>query len=378
MVNKRDITLDTFRGFIMILMALDHSATFVAKHSIGSEVWGYLLPEHPNLLSFFVRWISHLCAPGFAFLVGVGLVFLLKSRLSKGWSVKDIKKFIIKRGLILFLLQAFVYNGAWFFFFKTSNLENTPFPGSGGMPLLAFSILSALGFSMIFWSFFINAKSLIIIGISIIGIVLTQIIVPGSENVNTLYHPIIRLLFIPGQTGIWLVRTPFVPWLSFSGIGIIWGRLLTENKENAYRKLYFWGMCAISGFLLIRLFNSFGNTHKWDGSFISFIHLTKFPPSIAYALITLGINFLIIVLISKVLGKLKFITVLEAYGKSPLFFYLTHIYLYLIIGFFFPKGIHLIDFIPLWIAGLLILYFPCLKYGEYKESLPAESFWKIF
>ncbi len=378
-MNKdRDSVLDVFRGLIMVLMALDHSATFVAKHSVQSEVWGIPLPIHSDGLSFFIRWISHLCAPGFSFLVGVSLVFLFKSRLDKGWDLKGVRKFIIKRGIIIIILQHLIYNGAWFFFLKTSNIPSTPFPGSGGMPLLAFSILSALGFSMIFWSFFLNAKTYVIAIISILGILVTQIIVPGSENINTLYNPIIRLLFIPGQTGIWLVRCPFIPWLSITGIGILWGRLLLKDKEQAYKIIGYGAITFIIGFVLIRLLNGFGNTHKWSASFISFMHVTKFPPSVAYTLITLGVSFLIIKLLYLFKNRLNLIVFLEIFGRAPLFFYLTHIYLYLTMGFFFPKGLNFVNFVPLWIAGLLILYYPCLKYGEFKQKMPINSFWRVF
>lgn len=378
MKHNRDIVLDSFRGLIIVIMALDHSITFVAKHSVGSEVWGYPLPLHSDFISFFIRWISHLCAPGFSFLVGVGLVFLLKSRLDNGWDFKAIRLFIVKRGIIIFLLQHFIYNGAWFIFLKTSDIPSTPFPGSGGMPLLAFSILSALGFSMIFWSFLLNAKSYIIGGISILGILVTQIIVPGPDNIETLYNPILRLLFIPGQTGIWLVRCPFIPWLSVTGLGIVWGKLLLKDKIFAYKILKFSMIIFILGFIIVRLLNGFGNTHEWSGNFLSFMHVTKFPPSIAYILITIGINFLIIYLFYIIKNKLIYLRFLSVFGKAPLFFYFTHIYLYLLMGFLFPDGIDLINFIPLWIAGLLILYFPCKKYGMFKKSLPAESFCKMF
>lgn len=378
MDQKRDTVLDTFRGLIIILMALDHSATFIAKHSVGNEVWGLPLPIHSDGISFFIRWISHLCAPGFSFLVGVSLVFLFRSRDQKGWSRSKIQKFVMIRGAVIILLQHLIYNGAWFIFLKTSNMETSPFPGNGGMPLLAFSILSALGFSMIFWSFLMNVKTSNVVIISVLGILITQIIVPGSENVDTLYSPVLRLLFIPGQTGIWLVRCPFIPWLSFTGFGIVWGRILIEEREKAWRFLRYGAIAALIGFVVIRMFNGFGNTHSWSESFISFMHVTKFPPSIAYTLVTMGVNFLILSLLYKFKYKLRRVAFLEIFGKAPLFFYFSHIYLYLLIGFFFPDGINLIDFFPLWMAGLLILYFPCWKYGIFKGSLHANSFWKIF
>lgn len=377
MSHTRDSVLDNFRGLIMILMALDHSATFVAKHSVGSEVWGCPLPQYSDYISFIIRWISHLCAPGFSFLVGVSLVFLFKSRMDKGWDRKKIWIFIFKRGVALIFLQHIIYNGAWFVFLKMSTLESTPFPGGGGTPLFAFSVLSALGIAMIFWGVLLNVSISVIVIISFSGIILTQVIISHAGSVETLYNPIVRLLFIPGQTGSWLVRYPFIPWLSIVGFGIIWGRVLLNKKNEAYKKLFYTGFLLVVAFFIIRSLNGFGNTHKWEYGFISFMNVTKFPPSLAYTSITLGLNFLIITLFTKV-DKSVIINLLGVYGRSPLFFYLSHIYLYLVIGLFFPKGLNLLTFFPLWIAGLLILYIPCKKYGCYKKNLSVNSFWKMF
>jgi uncharacterized membrane protein len=60
-------SLDTMRGLIIILMAIDHARAFVAKNHPG-EFWGHALPDYgSDALAFLTRLVTHLCAPGFMF-----------------------------------------------------------------------------------------------------------------------------------------------------------------------------------------------------------------------------------------------------------------------------------------------------------------------
>jgi uncharacterized membrane protein len=70
--------LDSLRGRLMILMALDHARFFIAKvHPL--EYWAAPLPQYPNAVSFVARLSSHLCAPGFSFLMGAGMALFAES-----------------------------------------------------------------------------------------------------------------------------------------------------------------------------------------------------------------------------------------------------------------------------------------------------------
>lgn len=69
--DRRLPALDAQRGLIMVLMALDHASYFIARvHSL--EFWGTALPVYPNAFWFWTRWVTHPCAPGFFFLMGIG------------------------------------------------------------------------------------------------------------------------------------------------------------------------------------------------------------------------------------------------------------------------------------------------------------------
>ena len=68
---------------------------------------------------------------------------------------------------------------------------------------------------------------------------------------------------------------------------------------------------------------------------------------------------------------------MAVFGSSPLFFYITHLYLYALMGWAFPHGMGLVQMLLVWIAGLLILYPLCLWYGRFKQNRPTDSLWRL-
>ena len=94
----RIIALDAHRGLIMVLMAIDHASYFIARvHS--AEFWGVALPVYSSGYWFWTRWITHLCAPGFFFLMGIGMILFADARRKAGWEEGRITGFFIIRGL---------------------------------------------------------------------------------------------------------------------------------------------------------------------------------------------------------------------------------------------------------------------------------------
>ena len=63
--SSRIVSLDIFRGLIMVVMALDHTRDFFTNVSFEPET----LAKTWTAL-FFTRWITHFCAPMF-FLMGI-------------------------------------------------------------------------------------------------------------------------------------------------------------------------------------------------------------------------------------------------------------------------------------------------------------------
>src|SRR3978361_2065151 len=104
---KRIYSIDFTRGFVMIVMALDHVRDLLHVNSITQSPTN-LTTTTPAL--FFTRWITYLCAPIFVFLAGTSAYISLKNRNDFVQS----RNFLLQRGLYLVLLEFVVVNFALF------------------------------------------------------------------------------------------------------------------------------------------------------------------------------------------------------------------------------------------------------------------------
>ena len=91
------------------------------------------------------------------------------------------------------------------------------------------------------------------------------------------------------------------------------------------------GGSAICLFILLRLFNIYGDSFHWSEqkstffTFLSFINTSKYPPSLLYILMTLGPAVLFLAFAEK--ANSGFSKIISVYGRVPMFYYLLHIYL---------------------------------------------------
>jgi hypothetical protein len=71
--------------------------------------------------------------------------------------------------------------------------------------------------------------------------------------------------------------------------------------------------------------------------------------------------------------------VLRVYGRAPLCYYLAHMYLYGLAGaVFFRHAVPMAWTYAVWIAGLVPLYFICVRFSRFKAGKPADSLWRLF
>ena len=106
----RLLSLDALRGLIMVLMALDHANHFVAQLHSPGEYWGGAFPGYSTgrTLAFLTRLVTHLAAPGFFFLMGVGMLLFARARRRHGWGEGQILVHFLIRGALLIALQLLV------------------------------------------------------------------------------------------------------------------------------------------------------------------------------------------------------------------------------------------------------------------------------
>jgi len=140
----RALALDALKGLIMIVMALDHTRSFLMKYDGVKEIWYEKATYNPETWDFVSRYVSHLAAPGFFFMMGMGMVLMVESRRRIGWDDNKVFQSFLKRGAILILLQFTLENLAWF--------ERSHNP----LHFLSTGVLSTLGACMILGGFLIS------------------------------------------------------------------------------------------------------------------------------------------------------------------------------------------------------------------------------
>jgi uncharacterized membrane protein len=91
------------------------------------------------VLAFLTRFVTHLAAPGFFFLMGVGMALFTLSCRARDWTNRQIITHFLLRGALLILLQFLLENPAWDIGTDSSSLDY-------------FGVLYALGGAMMIGS----------------------------------------------------------------------------------------------------------------------------------------------------------------------------------------------------------------------------------
>ena len=360
----------------MVLMAIDHARYFIAKEHPG-EFWGISLPQYESTISFLTRFVTHFCAPGFFFLMGAGIVLFATSRSSRGWSTARIRQWLITRGGLLIALQLFIENPTWLLgTLRGEPLAPTP-PGQGASVLFHFGVLYALGACMVISSLFIKLRSRMLGALAILAILVTPLFTPASDLAGVAFSPFLRLLIIAGRTGIMQVYYPLIPWLAPTLMGMIYGQGCLRTDREIYGKGAIIGASFLILFFLIRLQGGFGNLHPPSNlGWIALLNVTKYPPSLAFLLLTLGVNLVLLWMLAKI-GEKKGSSRLVVFGQAALFFYIIHLYLYSLLSLVIGRATSLGFMYGLWAISILCLYPVCNWYREFKQRKDVGSLWRL-
>ena len=370
----RLLPIDALRGLLVVLMALDHANYFVAQKHPASEMWGGPFPAYTDPIAFLTRLITHLSAPGFFFLMGVGMFLFADARRKQSWSEWRIARFFLLRGGILIALKFLLINRAW---------ELSP----GGWNLQIYiGVLFALGGTLIIGSFFLQLKTTYLLILTIALFVGTELLVParwGDMPVTSPIDLLNPLLIRPGgmsEVGLWS-NYPILPWLELVIFGLAFGQWLAADAPQAYRRALILGCAFLLAFVVLRALDGFGNIRSRTGNtWIDFFNVVKYPPSMTFTLLTMGVNLILLNAFARAGEKMQpVLNALAVFGRAPLFFYTLHLFLYAAIGWLFtPRGTSIPAMLPFWLLGLLILYPLCLWFGRLKQRQPATSILRFF
>jgi uncharacterized membrane protein len=380
-------SIDLLRGLIMIIMALDHVRDYF--HA-GAYIGDPLDLNGTTPILYFTRFITHYCAPLFMFLSGIS-ASLVGSRKGKAY----LTRFLITRGMWLIFLEFTVVCFAWFF--------NPTFTTQ----LMA--VIWALGFSMICLAGFIHLPKWLTVCLCLAMVFGHNLLDGVHMNSSTaaafgwsLLHEF--NFFKLGSFNV-LAAYPIIPWIGVMALGYCLGGMYNKEVDAQKRKrfLLVLGVLSIVLFAVLRWSNVYGDPSKWSEqrtglyTFLSFLKVTKYPPSLLYLLVTIGPGLIFLALTEQVNGG--FAGRIKTIGRVPMFYYLTHLYLIHLgaLAAAVISGRHWTDMVNFstWITGepklqgygfslgityaiwatlIVILYYLCKWYDGYKSS-HREKWW---
>ena len=386
--KERIASIDVMRGIVMVIMVLDHVRDMLHTTSITQSPTD-LATTTPAL--FFTRWVTHLCAPVFVFLSGTSafLSFLSKGNLSAS------RLFLLSRGFWLIVVEFTLVNfGLWF------DLHFSVF---------LFDVIATIGCGFIVLALLLrwSPKWIGILGLFILFSHNLASLIPGAET--SAFKRVLMPFFAPGAIPLgsgrlFVMGYPPIPWLGIMLVGFASGSLFLRARAEKKKTFLRLGVAAIALFVILRYLNIYGDAAPWAVqknalyTFLSFINLTKYPPSLDFSLLFLGLMFLLLAILE---GRRNKVTAIATvYGKVPLFYFIIHWYLIhpivfamvflqgyksadMVFGFNFgrPKegsGLPLPWVYLIWIAVVILLYPLCRWYGKYKESHPQLRWLRYF
>ncbi|MDT8435782.1 MAG: heparan-alpha-glucosaminide N-acetyltransferase domain-containing protein [Gemmatimonadota bacterium] len=336
-MRRRLPAIDWMRGIVMILMATDHaSSAFNSGRLVTDSALMYAAGMPLPPVQFFHRWLSHLCAPTFLFLAGTALALSIERKAARGDSGRTIDRDMLVRGLIILSVDLFIINLFWF-------------PGA-----ILLQVMYAIGLAMVMMIPLRRLPSPVLLAAGAALLFAAERFLPDGLAVpGDPASALAALAFGAGMfdtsleaLGPWaalgfpdkvLSAYPLFPWLAMMMFGWVFGRWLLACREapdaeaRSARLLAWTGLGALGVFGVIRGFNTFGNQrlYRLDDSWIQWLHVSKYPPSVAFTALELGLMCLILAglfLLQRRQGEsVNRDNPVLVFGQTAFFFYVLHI-----------------------------------------------------
>lgn len=326
---NRYLSIDVLRGLIMIIMALDHVIGGLSVHpETEASLTNNMFPGYISEAQRWSRLLTHLCAPGFQLLAGMGLAISVARALKNNTSQFKISFDLITRGVVLiladFLLMLPVFKLPLFFMVFACI----------GACTLCFSVLRFLPRDLI--------------GIVGLAIILTAPLYGPTEQIeltgkNYLLAIWTNVGFGSRETGMYGILYPILPWLGIFAIGWWIGMKLFEApKEQPVSVSAKWfcgaGLFLIIAGLALRALDwrpAEGIPLKQAGILDpTFWQFTKYPPSLVFIALTVGVLLFLLGLLRLALDRSNeqpvWARIVSVYGRTAFFYFVVHFYL---IGF---------------------------------------------
>ena len=327
--RTRIAQIDMLRGLVIVLMALDHVRDYFLGGPGMAGVGGNLLdPTVTTPALYATRWITHLCAPTFVFLSGVSAYL----QFANGKTTPNLSRFLFTRGLWLIFLEITVLSFGWNFGF--------PYP-------FFLQVIWAIGWCMLALAALVWLPRVAVLAIGVVITLGHNLLDPIDARELTGLAQTLWIflhdggpLFV-GAEPIGLFAYPILPWLGIAALGYGLGDVFADQSEKRDRNILFIGLGFLAAFLVLRLAMVYGDPafatgpesvwRDWrlqtsaGAMLMVFLDVQKYPPSLQFTLVTLGVVLTLWPLLTRLPGVAQ--SVLNTFGAVPFFFYLLHVYL---------------------------------------------------
>ncbi len=317
-------SIDMLRGLVVVVMALDHVRDYLS-------VYHQEPTDDPNVsLSLFAtRWITHFCAPVFVFLAGTSAGLMASRR-----NPRAMGAFLLKRGVWLIFVDAFVISTAWTF--SPFGMEYPDDPTWNGKTLVVMAVIWAIGASMVALAGLqlLGRRTCFLIGAAIVLAhnLLDPFWPAGSEGDWAIWVALhSQMGKVVGPFGVWFVY-PLLPWIGVMLLGYGSAGIFQSPPAQRDARLLTFGLVLTAAFVMLRALDVYGDPHGWQvqargitRTIMSFLNTTKYPPSLQYLLMTLGPAAIVCAYADRIHGAVK--DALVMFGRVPFAFYVAHVYL---------------------------------------------------
>jgi len=362
--RSRIAAIDWMRGLVMVLMVVDHaSMAFDGTHNpLDSAMYPDAMTAALPAGEFFTRWMTHICAPTFVFLAGLSLAVSVDRRAAKGTPAHEIDRQILTRGAFIALLDPTIVS-----------------IGSGR---LTFQVLFAIGVAMMCMAWLRRLPWPALLGIGVLWFAAGEWITglvwhpPGSASIPASF----LVATYGGDAAV--IKYPVIPWLAMMSMGWAFGKHVTRSAAGRVRfstpsVLLVGGVLLLVIFAIVRGQAGYGDMwlHRADGSWQQWLHVSKYPPSLTYTALELGLMWVCLAGLMRLepMIGVRPNGVFLVFGQTSMFFYLVHRLAFEIPATYFGlRGAGDLSTTYIAAAILLVAIYPaCRWYRGVKAAHPA-------
>jgi uncharacterized membrane protein len=298
----------------MIVMTLDHVRDFISREAMQFSPTD-LTRTTPAI--FLTRWITHFCAPTFAFTAGLGAYFWLRHNRTRA----QLSRFLVTRGLWLIFLELTLLR---FIFFLDYRFTDT---------FIFLNVLWMLGLCMVVLAALIHLPRRALIGLSVVAVaghnLLDHVTAAQFGRFGWLWNIVHQQgVFHAGSDTIF-VAYPLVPWFAVMALGYCAGPVFQWDFLRRQQFLLRTGFALTAAFFILRAVNIYGDPSRWSVQHsqvftaLSFLNCTKYPPSLLFLLMTLGPALIVMAWLERV--QLAESNPMLVFGRVPFFYFVVHL-----------------------------------------------------